>query len=91
MKNQHRYVIALFSPSYLCLQDQLSSCTGLFVDDQLVGYFRDLVDWVKKAEQAVKRSGAVEGQHIPGYAPAQAAPILRDFAARWERGRSVDP
>ncbi|KAG2445494.1 hypothetical protein HXX76_000110 [Chlamydomonas incerta] len=65
-------------------EDQLASCTGLFVDDQLAAHFRDMVDWVKKAEQAAKRSGAAEGHVIPGFAPAQAAPILRDFAARWQ-------
>ncbi|GIL58131.1 hypothetical protein Vafri_12985 [Volvox africanus] len=65
-------------------EDQLASCTGLFVDDQLAVHFRELVDWVKKAEQAAKRSGVPEGQHIPGYAPTQAAPILRDFATRWK-------
>ncbi|GLC44043.1 hypothetical protein PLESTB_000222700 [Pleodorina starrii] len=65
-------------------EDQLASCTGLFVDDQLAVHFRELVDWVKKAEQAAKRSGVPEGQHLPGFAPAQAAPILRDFAARWK-------
>ncbi|GIM13423.1 hypothetical protein Vretimale_16472 [Volvox reticuliferus] len=65
-------------------EDQLASCTGLFVDDQLAVHFRELVDWVKKAEQAAKRSGVPEGQHIPGYAPVQAMPILRDFATRWK-------
>ncbi|GIL55368.1 hypothetical protein Vafri_10920 [Volvox africanus] len=46
-------------------QDQLASCTGLFVDDQLAVHFRELVDWVKKAEQAAKRSGVPEGWHMP--------------------------
>ncbi|KAG2482867.1 hypothetical protein HYH03_018212 [Edaphochlamys debaryana] len=65
-------------------EDQLASCTGLFVDDQLAAHYRDLVDFVRKAEQAAKRSGAAEGQTIPGFGPQQAAPILRDFAARWQ-------
>ncbi|KXZ50201.1 hypothetical protein GPECTOR_17g838 [Gonium pectorale] len=71
-------------PRSLDPQDQLSSCTGLFVDDQLGVHFRDLTDWVRKAEQAAKRAATPEGHHIPGFAPQQAAPILRDFAARWQ-------
>lgn len=43
---------------------------------------QDLVDFVKRAEQAQKRAGVPEGQPIPGFGPSQATPILRDFGSR---------
>jgi hypothetical protein len=56
----------------------------LYVEDQLGQHFRDLVEFVKKAEQQAKRAGVAEGQPVPGYGPAEAAPVLRDFGARWK-------
>jgi hypothetical protein len=64
------------------LQDQLQTCTGLYVEDQLSRHFPILVDYVKKAEQQQKRLAIPEGQVIPNFAPAQGSPILRDFAVR---------
>lgn len=64
-------------------QDQLSNCTGLYVEDQLSVQFKDLAEFVKKAEQTQKRLAVPEGAQIPGFGPPQAAPVLRDFAARW--------
>jgi hypothetical protein len=57
---------------------------GLYVEDQLGQHFKDLVDFVKKAEQQQKRTAAPEGQPIPGYGPKESAPVLRDFALRWK-------
>jgi hypothetical protein len=48
------------------IQDQLSACTSLFVEDQLVAHFKDLVDFVKKAEQQQKRAAVADGQQLPG-------------------------
>ncbi|GAX77086.1 hypothetical protein CEUSTIGMA_g4532.t1 [Chlamydomonas eustigma] len=64
--------------------DQLQTCTGLYVEDQLSRHFPILVDYVKKAEQQQKRLAIPEGQAVPNFAPAQASPILRDFAVRWK-------
>ncbi|MEW5309332.1 MAG: hypothetical protein WDW38_001227 [Sanguina aurantia] len=63
--------------------EQLHSCMGLYVEDQLGGSFREMVEFVKKAEQQHKRSAVADGSPIPGFGPAQASPILHDFGARW--------
>ncbi|KAK9819744.1 hypothetical protein WJX72_001832 [[Myrmecia] bisecta] len=64
--------------------DQLVTCTAMYVEDQLGGHFGDLITFVKKAEAAAKqKGGALEGRPIPGYGPAEAAPIVKDFAAKW--------
>jgi len=47
-------------------QDQLAACMSLYVEDQLSTHFRDLLDYIKKAEQQQKRSAIPEGQTIPG-------------------------
>ena len=52
-------------------QDQLVSCTSLYVEDQLSNHFPLLVDFVKKAEQQFKRLAISEGQPIPNFSPAQ--------------------
>lgn len=65
-------------------QDQLSNCVGLYVEDQLGQHFKDLVEFVKKAEQQQKRTNAPEGAPIPGYGPKESAPVLRDFSLRWK-------
>jgi len=36
------------------------------VEDQLVAHFKDLVDFVKKAEQQQKRAAVADGQQLPG-------------------------
>lgn len=64
-------------------EEQLGNCTSMYVEDQLQMYFRDLLDFVKKAEQTQKRLAIPEGSPIPGFTPAHAAPVLRDFGARW--------
>ena len=47
-------------------EDQLTSCTGLYVEDQLSRHFPILVEFVKKAEQQCKRLAVPEGQPIQG-------------------------
>ncbi len=47
-------------------RDQLSSCTQLYVEDQLAAHFPALVEYVKKAEQQNKRMAVPEGAPIPG-------------------------
>lgn len=49
-----------------CTQDQLAACTSLYVEDQLSVHFRDLVEFVKKAEQQQKRNAVPDGQPIAG-------------------------
>jgi len=66
-------------------QDQLSNCVGLYVEDQLGQQFKDLVEFVKKAEQQQKRSAVPEGQPIPGYGPRESTPVMRDFSLRWKQ------
>jgi hypothetical protein len=39
---------------------------GLYVEDQLGQHIRDLVEFVKKAEQAQKRNAVPDGAPIPG-------------------------
>mmetsp|Transcript_35681 Transcript_35681/g.90202 ORF Transcript_35681/g.90202 Transcript_35681/m.90202 type:complete len:761 (-) Transcript_35681:796-3078(-) len=65
-------------------EEALGKCSELYVEDQLMNHFPMLVEFVKKAEQQQKRMAVPEGQPIPNFAPPQAAPILRDFAARWQ-------
>jgi hypothetical protein len=48
------------------LQDQLANCTSLYVEDQLHQHYKDLVEFVKKAEQTQKRLAVPEGAQIPG-------------------------
>lgn len=48
-------------------QDQLCACMSLYVEDQLGGHhFRELLEYVKRAEQAHKRNAVPDGHHIPG-------------------------
>jgi hypothetical protein len=48
------------------VQDQLAACTSLYVEDQLGSHFRQLLEFVKKAEQVQKRGGVQDGQPITG-------------------------
>eukprot|EP00877_Chromochloris_zofingiensis_P003974 jgi/Chrzof1/13578/Cz08g03010.t1 len=66
-------------------EDQLASCMGLYVEDQLSQHFKDLVEFVKKAEQTQKRLAVAEGAPIPGLGPREASPVLRDFSVRWKQ------
>jgi hypothetical protein len=43
---------------------------GLYVEDQLGQHIRELVEFVKKAEQAQKRNAVPDGAPIPGERPS---------------------
>lgn len=65
-------------------EEQIGACTALYVDEQLQQHVGLLLDFVKKAEQAQKRGNVEEGATIPGFGPADAAPIVSDFAIKWQ-------
>ena len=69
----------------LDVQDQLMTCTSMYVEEQLLSQFGSLIGFVKRAEAAQKHKGAqAEGVPLPGYGPNEAAPVLQDFASRWQ-------
>jgi hypothetical protein len=73
----------LIGASVHVLQDQLTACTNIYVEEALVQQFGDLVRFVTEAEAAAKAGSVAEGSHAPGYGPQQAAPIMKDFSTRW--------
>ena len=61
------------------------TCTSLYVEEQLLSQFGTLIGFVKRAEAAQKHKGVqAEGVPLPGYGPNEAAPVLQDFASRWQ-------
>lgn len=80
--------LALSSDSHLLcvpLQDQLMTCTSMYVEEQLLSQFGTLIGFVKRAEAAQKhKGGQAEGVPLPGYGPNEAAPVLQDFASKWQ-------
>ena len=67
------------------IQDQLMTCTSMYVEEQLLSQFGTLIGFVKRAEAAQKHKGTqAEGVPLPGYGPNEAAPVLQDFASRWQ-------
>lgn len=40
------------------------------------------VSFVKRGEAAA--AGVPEGQPVPGFSPAEAAPLAADFSAKWQ-------
>jgi hypothetical protein len=70
--------------SLLCLvQDQLTAAMNVYVEEALGLHVGDLVRFVRAAEAAAKQQNVPEGLPVPGYGPPEAAPIMKDFAARW--------
>lgn len=65
------------------VEDSLSRATALYVDSRLTAGAPQLVQYVKRGEAAAAQ--APEGAPIPGFGPAEAAPIAHDFSGRWER------
>ncbi|DBA84296.1 TPA: hypothetical protein ACH3X2_006350 [Trebouxia sp. C0005] len=66
-------------------EDQLMTCTSMYVEEQLLSQFGTLIGFVKRAEAAQKhKGGQAEGVPLPGYGPNEAAPVLQDFASRWQ-------
>lgn len=73
------------TPTASFFQEQLQQQVDQFVEEELYGHFRPLIDFVKKAEVEYKR---VEGSGLmgalPGFGSEEAGPIMRDFAAKWK-------
>lgn len=61
------------------------TCTSMYVEEQLLSQFGTLIGFVKRAEAAQKHKvGQAEGVPLPGYGPNEAAPVLQDFASKWQ-------
>ena len=56
---------------------------NMYVEEALSAHFGPLLAYVRKAEHAAKARGLPEGQLPPGFGAAAAAPVIKDFAARW--------
>ena len=73
------------SASATFFTEQLQTQVDAFVEEELAGQFKALIEFVKKAEVAYKE---VEGMGVvgalPGFGAEEASPLLRDFAARWQ-------
>lgn len=65
------------------MQDQLTAAINVYVEEALGLHVGDLVRFVRAAEAAAKQQNVPEGLPVPGYGPPEAAPIMKDFAARW--------
>lgn len=65
-----------------CAQDQLTACTGTYVEETLMQRFGALIAFVRAAEATSQ--GAGDGRsEAAGSLAASAAPVLRDFSGRW--------
>lgn len=64
-------------------EDQLATTTSTYVEEALTTHFANLAGFVKRAEAAARRRGTEAGGEIPGYGANEAAPIVREFSARW--------
>lgn len=73
------------TPTATFFQEQLQQQVDQFVEEELYLQFRHLIDFVKKAEVEYKR---MEGSGLlgalPGFGSEEAAPIMREFAAKWK-------
>jgi hypothetical protein len=65
-------------------EESLSRATSLYVDSRLTAGAPQLVAFVKRGETAAAAAGG-DGAPVPGFGPAEAAPVARDFSGRWER------
>jgi hypothetical protein len=65
------------------VQDQLTAAMNVYVEEALGLHMGDLVRFVRAAEAAAKQQNVRDGLPVPGYGPPEAAPIMKDFAARW--------
>ncbi|EFN54603.1 hypothetical protein CHLNCDRAFT_35889 [Chlorella variabilis] len=63
-------------------EDSLARCTSLYTDDQLARLAPQLVSFVKRGEAAA--GGVPHGQEVPGFSPAEAAPVAADFSHKWQ-------
>lgn len=58
----------------------------MYVEEVLTEHFGRLVAFVKKAETAQKLQGVPENTPVPKYGPAEAAPVVEEFSAKWSSG-----
>lgn len=65
------------------LQDQLSHCTNMYVDEILQQQFGALISFVKQAEAAQAALQVPPEQPIPKFGSEEARPISMDFTAKW--------
>ncbi|KAK9838884.1 hypothetical protein WJX74_005159 [Apatococcus lobatus] len=65
-------------------EDQLSTCTNIYVEEVLSEHFSGLLTFTKRAEAANKARGdRADAPPAPGFGAAEAGPVVRDFTARW--------
>lgn len=55
----------------------------MYVEQALDGHFQLLLNFVRKADHAVAAQSLPEGLVPEGFGPKEAAPVIKDFAARW--------
>lgn len=67
------------------MQDQLSNCTSIYVEEVLQQQFGALISFVKQAETARARSQTPD-QPLPNFGSNEARPIAVDFTAKWTAG-----
>ena len=65
-----------------CAQDQLTACTGTYVEETLMQRFGALIAFVRAAEATSQGAGDGRGE-AAGSLAATAVPVLRDFSGRW--------
>ena len=71
------------------MQDQLSTCTNIYVEEVLSEHFSGLLTFTKRAEAANKARGdRPDAPPAHGFGPAEAGPVVRDFSTRW--GSSIE-
>jgi hypothetical protein len=66
-------------------EDSLNRATTLYVESRLTAGAPQLLAFVKRGEAAAAHGNIPEGQLVPGFGPAEAAPVAKDFSGRWER------
>ena len=66
--------------------EQLAQQVDQFVEEALLAQFRPMIDFVKRAETALKQaeSAGVGSGALPGFGAHEAEPVMREFAAKWK-------
>ena len=65
------------------MQDQLSHCTNMYVDEVLQQQFGALIAFVRHAESAQAGAQTPQDQPIPHFGAKEGGPIAKDFTAKW--------
>lgn len=65
------------------VQDQLSHCTNMYVEEILQQQFGALIAFVKQAEGAQIAAKIPADRPIPHFGCKEAGPIAKDFTAKW--------